>query len=266
MSKGRDGDIHWIEQGHGPPLVLLHGLGGDAGFWDAELPVLSSAFRVIAVDLRGSGASPPSPMDPTMADLAEDVVELLDALDLGTAHVLGFSMGGNIAEALAARHPDRVGKLILAATFARMNPHARRFLDAVLGVYESGATARQIFELVCPWPFSLAFLSDPANAGAVSYPDDATEDQSMVAWRALYRAQQTFDGRDLLSDIQAETLVIVGERDALVSEDDARGLSEGIPSARLEILPGVGHLLNVEAHAPFLRSVLRHLGSDRRPV
>ena len=89
--------------------MLLHGLGGDVGFWAAEIDAWAPRLRLIAIDLRGSGSTPMSATQHTMADLADDVVAVLDDARVDSADVLGFSMGGNVAQAFALRIPIGCG-------------------------------------------------------------------------------------------------------------------------------------------------------------
>jgi 3-oxoadipate enol-lactonase len=124
-SPGLTGPIHWIDAGTGAPLVLLHGLGGDVGFWAAEIDAWTPRRRLIALDLRGSGSTPMSAIQHTMVDLADDVAAVLDDAKVDAADVLGFSMGGNVAQAFALRHPMRVRRLVLASAYAHMNTQAR---------------------------------------------------------------------------------------------------------------------------------------------
>jgi 3-oxoadipate enol-lactonase len=168
-------------------------------------------------------------------------------------------MGGTVAQSFALRHPARTGRLILAATFATMNPQARMFLDAVCSVYEGGASGKQMFDLVCPWLFSPSFLSDPANANWLAIPEDDPDEQPMPAWRSQYLAQRRFDLRGQLDVIKAPTLVLAGGLDQLATPDDARLLVEGIPGASLHTFEHAGHRFNLEAPAEFHDAVRRFL-------
>jgi 3-oxoadipate enol-lactonase len=257
---GSAGPIHWLDAGTGAPLVLLHGLGGDAGFWAAEIDAWAPRHRLIAIDIRGSGATPASTAQPSMADLADDVAAVLDDAGLVSADVLGFSMGGNVAQALALRHPQRVRRLVLASTFARMNAQARLFLDAVLTGYERSGDAKQMFRLIYPWLFSIGFLTDPANDEFRQAGEDAPEDQTLEAWRALYLAQRRFDARPDIARIAAPTLVIGGAEDRLVAPADLQLLTDRISGAKLELLPNAGHLVNIEAPREFRGLVEQFLG------
>ncbi|HWT92560.1 MAG TPA: alpha/beta hydrolase [Solirubrobacteraceae bacterium] len=246
--------VRWEEDGRGEALVLLHGLGGDIGFWEAETEAFRARFRTIRIELRGSGGTPASPGGHTMDDLADDVAAVLDDAGVAQAHVLGFSMGGNVAQAFALRHPQRLGRLVLASTFATMNAQARRFLDAVCDVYAGGVSAKQMFDLVCPWLFSIGFSADPRHAVYFAYPEDE-EEPPREDWVKLYRAQQAFDAVGALPDIAARTLVVAGEEDRLVSLDDAGLLAARIGEARLHVIAGSGHLCNVERPHEFQSAV-----------
>ena len=258
-TKGAAGPIHWIQKGSGTPVVLLHGLGGDVGFWEAEIGALASRHRVIAIDLRGSGATPPSPGGHSMDDLADDVIAVLDDLDLERAHVVGFSMGGCVAQALAVRHQHRVDRLVLASTFAVMNAQARLFLDAVAVAYSRTASAKEVFDLICPWLFAIPFLADPANATYLRYDDDTIDFAEMNAWMSAYSALQRFDNRAVLTSVSAPTLVVAGRHDSLASIDDSEYLRDSIPEARMLVIENAGHLTNIEQPVAFLITILDHL-------
>jgi pimeloyl-ACP methyl ester carboxylesterase len=264
FTEGPSGPIHWTVRGEGETLVVLHGLGGDVSFWEAETAALADRFRVLAVDLRGSGRTPAAEDGHTIDDLADDVAAILSDQDLASAHVLGFSMGGLVAQALAVRHPRAVERLVLASTFAVMNPQARLFLDAVLDVYEGGATPKQMFDLICPWLFSAEFLADPVNDAYLRYPEDDPDEQPLDDWRKLYLAQRAFDGTSDLATITAPTLVITGSEDRLAPVKDGESLARAIPDAHLRILPG-GHLVNLESPNLFIEAVRAHLLGDHEP-
>lgn len=248
------GPAHWLETNAipgAPAVVLIHGLGGDAGFWAAELPLLAARYRVLAVDLRGSGRTPGGPAPFTIEDLALDVLAILDQAGIDTAHVVGFSLGGTVAQALAVAAPRRVRGLVLAATFACTGTQARLFLQAVGSVYAGGATPEQVYGLVLPWLFSHGFLSRPAAAPYLAYPEDAGDEQSCDDWLRLLQAMLAFDGRGALSRIHAPTLVLSGDEDRLAPLDGAHTLVAGLPQATLAVVPG-GHLINVESPHRFV--------------
>lgn len=114
LAAGPAGPVHWTTTGSGAPLVLLHGLGGDVGFWEADAAAWASHFEVVAVDLRGSGATPASPGGHTMRDLADDVAAVLDHRGIPRAHLLGFSMGATSPWSSHSATPDGAPALVVA--------------------------------------------------------------------------------------------------------------------------------------------------------
>jgi 3-oxoadipate enol-lactonase len=256
-----DTGVYWEEHGSGDALVVLHGLGGDIGFWGAHLPAFADRFRVIAIDLRGSGRTPASPGGHEIADLADDVAAVLDDAGVDRAHVFGFSMGGYVAQSFAVRHAERLDRLVLGATSARLNGQIGMFVDAVLDSYESGIGPARMFDLIAPFLFSIPFVEDPANAPFFEYPEDDPFEQTLGAWRELYLAQRRFDGRDALGSIAAPTLVMVGSEDRFVAVPEARAFADAIRGSRLVVYPGLGHLINVEAQQRFEDDVMTFLTS-----
>ncbi|WP_198174717.1 alpha/beta fold hydrolase [Spirosoma arboris] len=248
--------LYYEVHGTGEPLILISGLGGDHTFWQSSIPVLASHFQVIVYDTRGIGQTDAPEGVYSMALFADDLAGLMDALQLKKAYILGFSMGGAIAQAFTLAYPERVSKLILAATFAVMNSQARLFLDAVLAVYEQGATTRQMFDLILPWLFSARFLSNPENAAYLVYDEDDPYPQPLYAWRAQYLAQQHYSSLLFVHTIQVPTLVLAGEQDRLAHVDDAELLASTIQHAGLVIIPGSGHLINYEQPDLFHEHIL----------
>lgn len=242
--------IAWTTEGVGPAVVLLHGLGGDRQFWANEIADLSRDWRVIAVDLRGSGGTPTTPGGHSISDLADDVFAVLDESGVGAAAVVGFSMGGLVAQSMAVRQPHRVNRIVLASTYAVMNVQARMFLDAVRDVVVADHSLRAVYPLICPWLFSLDFLSTPANAVWLGAVDDAEEPPA--AWLAQYQTQRDFDGRADLNRITVPTLILFGDEDRLVDASDVAVLADVIPGATIKSFRGSGHLINLEQPGPFL--------------
>ena len=104
---------HFVEQGEGFPLILLHGNGEDAGYFEHQMEPFAKHFRVIALDTRGHGQTPRGEAPFTIRQFADDLLSFMDLHNIGKAHILGFSDGGNIAMVFALAHPGRIGKLIL---------------------------------------------------------------------------------------------------------------------------------------------------------
>ena len=208
--------------GEGPPLLLLSPYAVPAASLAGLQNELAERFRVISFDYPGSGRArlPFDVMSPgplTLPSLAASAVRLLDHLEVESATVVGVSMGGFVAQELALLYPERVDGLVLSSSSAG-GPHAQRgnFWDIKLGHmtgsgFEDGNTP---FAGITPWG---AFL----QAAAASVHDTSRR----------------------LQHIQADTLVLHGQRDRVVPPENARQLADGIPSSRLDIKPRIGHLL-----------------------
>src|SRR2546428_8368941 len=125
-----DVELYYESHGDGPPLMLVSGLNGVASFWVKQVPVLAKDFRVIVHDHRGTGQSTHSRIGYSVDQMAADVLKLMDALGIGSAHVAGHSTGGAIGQILAEDHPARVRSLVLSATWAGPDPYFRRLFES----------------------------------------------------------------------------------------------------------------------------------------
>jgi 3-oxoadipate enol-lactonase len=228
-------------RGHGEPIVLLEGLGGDIGGWRRNIPRLAGELTVAAFDHRGNGRSTASDAPMTMATFVEDTLALLDHLEIDRAHLYGQSFGGMVAQEMALTEPDRVRSLILACT----HPGIRHAVP----VRAAGPKAR-------PWEamYSPGFLRE--------HPEEVAEDQRLgtpqrpAMARRQWEAMQGFDAYDRLPSLRLPTLVIHGTEDRAVHPDNARILAERIPGARLVLLEGAGHVYHAEQPEAADRAVL----------
>ncbi|HMH48660.1 MAG TPA: alpha/beta fold hydrolase [Candidatus Acidoferrum sp.] len=223
----------------GPPIVLLHGLGSSSSDWRFQLPALSAAYRVIAPDLRGHGRSPRGAGRLTVATLAADVAALLQSLAAPPAHVVGLSLGGCVALALALDHPARVRSLTLVNTFARpvtAGPRGTLRLLARLGLLAcapmrtvAAHVARGLFPRPDQRELYLAAVASLASNPRRTY---------FAALRGLAR----FDVSRRLAELRCPTLVMAGDRDATVPLAAKRLLQQSIPGAELIVVEDSGHV------------------------
>ena len=253
-------ELYYELHGEGPPLVLLMGIGYDSSLWMlAQVPALSTQFQVILVDNRDAGRSSKARQPYTIADMADDVAGLLDALEIQRSHLLGLSMGGMIALEFALRHGDRLDRLVLAGTGAAP---ARSAVDPIKiwsWVKANNATGEVFGGQQFVSLFSTAFLRnheavrDTAELLASNpYP------MSPEAYGRQADAYRQFDALDRLAAITAPTLVVVGEQDLLTPPWIAREVAEAIPDARFEVIRGDGssHVVPIECPDEFNRLVL----------
>ena len=242
-----DGPVAWREAGDPslPVAVFLHGLGGSRIAWEPQLEALSDVRRCVAWDAPGYGASRPDPDPLTFNALADAVAGLLNRLDVRRADVVGMSFGGMVAQYLALEHVDRVRTLALIGTSPKFGLDGTRpdeWRAARLAPLDAGLEPKDMARDV------LAALAAPdAEPTAIDLAVRAMERVPATGLRAAIDCLVTHDTRSRLKDIHVPTLVLVGERDAETPVAYASTLADGIPGARLVVVPGAGHLLNVEA-------------------
>jgi 3-oxoadipate enol-lactonase len=253
----RDG-FAWREAGEGELVVLLHGLGGSRISWEPQLAELGTRRRVAAWDLPGYGASAPLPLERvTFRALAGAVERFIEVLGEGHAHVVGISMGGMIAQYLAAWHPRRVRSLTLLSTspaFGLDGTRPDEWRAARLAPLDAGQEPSDFADRV------LAGIAGPhISAEAMAGQGAAMARISGAALRRSIDCLVTHDSRPLLADIEAHTLVLVGALDEETPEEYSEHLARHIPHATLAVVSGAGHLLNVEAPDEVNRLITRHL-------
>jgi pimeloyl-ACP methyl ester carboxylesterase len=256
------------DTGAGPPVVLLHGLGCGRRMWTHQIRALKQRFHVIAYDQRGHGLTdaPALPTSYSASHLARDLVGVLDALKIERAAIVGFSLGGGPALALAASKPERVSHLVLADVGAgaddpvKIEALARHWVDLI----RRGDTDALVCEMLRSELFKVyarRSLRRRNHMGALirATPIDGlrfTLSEVLAKRKSLYRAT------GVLRSIQAPTLVVVGQLDYACSKA-ARLLAETIPNAALKIIANSGHMAPLEQPASFNAALLEFLSAGR---
>jgi 3-oxoadipate enol-lactonase len=233
----------------GPPLVLVHGAGGTRRHWPEEVRTLPGR-RVLAVDLPGHGSSPGSSLTSVPA-YARGVLAALDALELPSAVLAGHSMGGAIALTAALEAPSRVAGLVLVGTGAKL-----RVSQAILQATADPAALAAGAATMCDFAFG-------SGAGA-ALRSEFTEGLLALAPGVAhgdFAACDGFDAMARLGEIRAPTLVVCGAGDRLTPPKYSEFLRDRIAGARLEMVPGAGHMVQLEAPARVAGSVAAFLSS-----
>ena len=244
--------IAYLDEGQGPPLILLHGYGGSMWQWEYQQIPLSRQFRVITPDLIGSGLSDKPPLDYRPEELIESIRGLMDALGLPTATLIGNSMGGGVAIGMALTHPDRVSRLVLIDS---LPDHVRERLASPL-------MQRALNTSVPAWlaRFGALFVGNRTMEAVLK---EIIFDHTLVTAAVLDRSNRNRQREDMitplmslrdslplweqhfaprLKEIRHPTLILWGEQDRLFPPQVGRDLQTTIPQARLIMIPEAGHI------------------------
>jgi aminoacrylate hydrolase len=240
-------------------VILSAGLGGSGTFWAPQMAALTERFRVVLYDHRGTGRSVRTLTHPHSVEaMADDIVKVMDALDLPTAHVVGHAAGGLAGLSMALRHPQRMGRLVVVNGWSMPDPHiARCFATRTSLLKDSGPAAYVHAQAIFLYPAEWISEHDAAiNA----------EEAHMVAgfpatgvMLARIAALLAFDIGARLCEIKAPVLVSASADDMLVPMFCSRRLAAGLPHATLDIAPWGGHGFTVTAPEPFNRRIVRFL-------
>lgn len=233
------------DQGNGFPLVFLHAFPLNRSMWTEQENALSSQFRVMTIDLRGHGESDAPLWHYTLDQAADDVCGLLDHLSIKQAVFVGLSMGGYILFAFYRKYAERVKGMVLADTRAQADTEdgKRARFEMAQIAYKRGSSA--IADIMIPKLLSPGTIQTrPELVQRVRGMIEGNQ-VSGIAGDLMAMAQRP-DSVPFLQQIHCPTQIIVGELDAPTPPADARLMAESIPNARLAIIPGAGHLSNLE--------------------
>ena len=241
--------IAYQRTGDGPALVLLHGFTQDGRTWRPQLETLSDQFTVIAWDAPGAGRSSDPPERFGIADWAECLAEFLRAIGVQTAHLAGLSWGGLLAQEYYRLHPESVRTLILADSYPGWRGS---FPQAIVDDRLESCTRDS--ELP-PADFVARYLpqmlSEKADPAIQKELGEIMSDFHPLGFRLMATTLAEADTRDFLPKIRVPTLLIWGEVDVRSPLAIGYQMRDLIPGSRLETIPGVGHVSNLEAPEQF---------------
>lgn len=214
-----DIQLHYIEQGSGQPMILLHGNGESCDYFEHQIPCFSVDYRVIAIDTRGHGQSPRGEKPFTIVQFAEDLHDFMDEKDIDKAILLGFSDGGNIAMEFALRHPERVEKLVLNG--------ANLFPSGVKPLYQ--------------WPIEIGYRIAKLFAKKSEKAKQNTEMLGLMVNEPHIEPSE-------LAALTMPVLVVAGTKD-MIKDKHTRLIYKSLPNAQLAILEGNHFVANKNADA-----------------
>jgi len=233
--------INYEVTGNGTPVILITGYGGDISYWDGLVPLLSDRYKVVRLDNRGSGKTVYGGKF-TVDDLTDDVIALMDLLSIYRAHIVGWSMGGCMAQELSLRHPERVISLTLISAFMKRPARSSHMMNAMIKAVREGAdieTLSMLMQGMC-FPESVFLRREEKGTHGNKQPYTASIDGITDQMRAL----DAYDSRKRISGISVPSLCIHGLSDIMVPPevgDEITSLIKGCKSYRI---PGAGHIVN----------------------
>jgi pimeloyl-ACP methyl ester carboxylesterase len=250
----RHADVNGIKiaygvRGSGPPLVLIMGYRLSSLAWPFDfIDALAERFAVVLFDNRGTGTSDKPTFGYEISNMARDVAGLLDHLEIGRANILGYSMGGAIAQDFVRQFPDRVSGLVLCATMCG-GPRAVYAPPPVVRVMREldGLTPEEIARRIWQVTYSPGYLENHRERAEDQMRREITAPTPLHAADLQYQAFAEFDCSKALPNIRARTLVLTGDLDQLVSAQNSKFIASLIPGARLIVIPGCGHRMMWEA-------------------
>lgn len=236
-------EISCVSQGSGAPVTLVHGVGANLESWDAIAETLSQNYRVVRMDLRGHGKSSRIATC-RLADFVEDVTLVLDTLGIARTHLVGFSLGGMIAQAYVLAHPERVERLALISAVAGRTAEERANLRARARKVREEGIASVAAAAEDRW-FTESFRKSHPEVVARRLEELKAND--LRSYSAAYAVFAESDLGDRLREIRHPTLIVTGEHDVGSNTRMARFMHDAIPASTLHILPGLKHSVLLEA-------------------
>lgn len=250
--------IHYVEAGSGPPVILLHGIGGSSQAWQFNIGPLAEKFHVFVPDQIGFGKSDKPLVNYRIRTYVDFLDQFCKQLKIERASLVGNSMGGWIAAAFAAAFPDRVDKLVLvdAAGYAPPKDFDMRTLYSLNPTTREGmkALAAKVF-------YNKAFLTDALIEQAITARLAAGDGYTINSI-----AESVIRGEDFLDEavktIKRPTLIVWGREDGLVALSDGQRFNKDIAGSKLVVIDQCGHLPNIEKAAEFNAAVIKFLTAN----
>lgn len=238
--------LHWREKGAGDPVIFVHGFPFRSTMWGPQLEAVPEGWRYIAPDLRGFGESERGDMPLSIELFADDVVGLMDHLAIEQAVICGLSMGGYVTLSMAERYPHRLRAVVLVATRASADDDAakagRKKLAAQVRVEGSQPVVNAMLPKLMAGATS---IQRPQVQQFVMNMMQTTAPETLGG--SLAAMAERDDYRGMLEKIAVSTMVVGGDQDQIIPREEMDLLTRQVRGAKLEIIPNVGHLPNLEA-------------------
>lgn len=242
-----------------PWILLSNSLASDLSMWDAQIPLLTRGYRVLRYDTRGHGRSAVAQGGTGIPDLAADALAVMDVFGIGACTFMGLSLGGMTALQLALSHPQRIERLVCCDAFAVTPAPAQAMWDERIAAVAAGGMDAILAGTLERWLSPAFRAAQPAAAEDVAAMIRATP---VAGYQACAAAIKTLALLPHLSRIACPTLFVVGEQDTGSTPAVMRDMADAVPGARLAVVPGSGHLPNIDNAVGFEAAVAGFLGLD----
>ena len=262
--------LHYATSGAGEPILLIPGLGLDHSYYRFGIPLLSRHLQVLAVDPRGIGRSTKSPPPYTVEAWADDFAVMIDKLAFGPIHVLGSSLGGSMALALAQRHPGKLKSLIVVGGFSELDRATELNFRLRLRLIEKLGMSDEVADYMGLWTLTRKFINsdsgfatmraNQANIRANSAQSYSAFVEALLKWGRCQPGQEREPKfTALLDSIKTPTLVVTSDNDHLIPKELSDLIAGRIAGAKLVVMPGAGHIPFMEQPEEVVRIVLEFL-------
>jgi pimeloyl-ACP methyl ester carboxylesterase len=262
--------LHYATSGAGEPILLIPGLGLDHSYYRFGIPLLSRHLQVLAVDPRGIGRSTKSPPPYTVEAWADDFAVMIDKLAFGPIHVLGSSLGGSMALALAQRHPGKLKSLIVVGGFSELDRATELNFRLRLRLIEKLGMSDEVADYMGLWTLTRKFINsdagfatmraNQANIRANSAQSYSAFVEALLKWGRCQPGQEREPKfTTLLDSIKTPTLVVTSDNDHLIPKELSDLIAGRIAGAELVVMPGAGHIPFMEQPDEVVRIVLQFL-------
>ena len=262
--------LHYATSGAGEPILLIPGLGLDHSYYRFGMPLLARHLQVLAVDPRGIGRSTKSPPPYTVEAWADDFAVMIDKLGFGPIHVLGSSLGGSMALALAQRHPGKVKSLMVVGGFSELDRATELNFRLRLRLIEKLGMSDEVADYMGLWTLTRKFINSDAGYATMRANQDIIRANSAESYSAFVEAllkwgrcqpgqEREAKFTTLLDSIVLPTLVVTSDNDHLIPKELSDLIAARIAGAKLAVMPGAGHIPFMEQPTEVVRIVLAFL-------
>ena len=245
--------------GKGPEVVLIPGTFADRRTWSRVVGRLTSRFRCLLLDPRGTNETPDPGTPFTVDDLADDVAAAMNAAKIERAHLVGHSLGAAVAVILASRRPELVRRLVACSPTPVPDVYLNTVLDLWAGLAGSSVPDRVVHLGIVLNSFGRGAFENGTVRAIVDEMDRHPVARATI--KRYVECNRALDLNPVMRNVDASTLVMVGAQDALTGVEGARTVSASIPGARLEVIEGAGHGPHLETPMAFARIVTSFLTS-----